>query len=374
MLITPPPFCSRYKLLVTKKSWGAALAAFFAGLAAMPAGAHSEDSSEAIVAAERLLGSADDQARMQELLPFTRTFGVSGTIEDSLAESALAAGVPASTMVEVLRALDAASDAKPRDGDTFYIRWQQTFTVEGHPIGVGRVLWLEVTGAESTTALHRFRPAEGGEQFFLSSGLVALPPALALPIDEPTISSRFGLRTDPVARARRGAAVGGPLPRSQRKGTHAKTHAHKGHGAPRPFVSLPIRTYMHEGVDFAVPRGTPIYAPADGVVGKAGPNGGYGIYLRVDHGDGLATAYGHLSRFAPGLTEGKRVSRGDLLGFSGNTGRSTGPHLHFEVLTDGRPVDPLLHAAVVQLAGPDYERFAREMAARERERASEIQQ
>ncbi len=128
---------------------------------------------------------------------------------------------------------------------------------------------------------------------------------------------------------------------------------------------------MHEGVDLAVPRGTPVYAASEGVVTGARSNGGYGNWVRIDHADGVATAYGHLSRFAPRIKPGVRVARGELLGFSGNTGRSTGPHLHFEVIADGQPVDPLAHAAVAQLAGADLERFARQVAAEERERESE---
>ena len=127
---------------------------------------------------------------------------------------------------------------------------------------------------------------------------------------------------------------------------------------------------MHEGVDLAVPIGTPVYAASDGFIDKVGPYAGYGNYVRIEHGDGLATAYGHLSRFAPGIRPGVHVVQGELVAFSGNTGRSTGPHLHFEVLSDGQPVDPLAHAKVAQLAGIDLMRFEHLVAERERERES----
>ena len=125
---------------------------------------------------------------------------------------------------------------------------------------------------------------------------------------------------------------------------------------------------MHEGVDLAVPIGTPVYAATDGTIEKVGPYAGYGNYVRIEHGEGLATAYGHLSRFAPGIKPGVHVAQGQLVAFSGNTGRSTGPHLHFEVLTDGRPVDPLTHARIAQLAGVDLARFDHLVEERERER------
>jgi len=349
------------------------LAAFFLALGAVSPGfAQSGQTPEATIATERLLGSGDEEARAQALLPFTRSLGASGAVVGSLAESTAAAGVPASAMLEALRALEGAIDPRePQDGDAFYVRWEQTYTVEGDPIGVGRVLWMELrTLAGAAIAIHRFRPREGGEQFFLTSGLAAAPPAIALPIDDLTVSSRFGIRPDPMARARgaaiaAGKAMGGPLPR-QRAPRQAA-----GPTAPRPFAGFAPRVFMHEGVDFAIPQGTPIYAASDGVVAGARPNGGYGNWIRIDHADGFATAYGHLSRFAPGIKPGVKVARGELLGLSGNTGRSTGPHLHFEVLTSGKPVDPLAHAAVAQLTGADFERFAKQIAAEQRERDSE---
>jgi murein DD-endopeptidase MepM/ murein hydrolase activator NlpD len=361
-------------------SSGAAMAAFFMGLGAVsPSVAQSGQSLEATVAAERMLGSDDEAARTQALLPYTRSLGARGVVAGSLMDSAAAAGVPRAAMLDVVRALDGESPPhRPQDGDTFYVRWQQTYTVAGIPIGVGRVLWLEFTTAAGTTiALHRFRPREGGEQFFLADGEAATPPALALPLDDITVSSPFGARPDPLSSRRRGM---GPLPtpvaRRQAAGSIVSA-AKKRAGVPagahtaRAYAGFGPRLFMHEGVDFAVPRGTPIHAAADGVVKDARRNGGYGNYVRVEHDDGVATAYGHLSRFAPGLKPGRKVVRGQLLGYSGNTGRSTGPHLHFEVLSDGKPVDPLVHAAIAQLGGIDYEHFSQLVMERERVRESE---
>jgi murein DD-endopeptidase MepM/ murein hydrolase activator NlpD len=97
---------------------------------------------------------------------------------------------------------------------------------------------------------------------------------------------------------------------------------------------------MHEGVDFAASRGTPIYAAGDGVVRYAGRNGGYGNYVKLDHHDPFTTAYGHLQRLADGIHPGAHVNQGEVIGYVGNTGRSTGPHLHYEIRKRGEPVNP----------------------------------
>jgi murein DD-endopeptidase MepM/ murein hydrolase activator NlpD len=99
------------------------------------------------------------------------------------------------------------------------------------------------------------------------------------------------------------------------------------------------RAAMHAGIDMAGPVGTPIYATADGMVGRAGVSGGYGNLVELEHGSGIATRYGHLSRIM--VEAGSRVRRGDLIGLMGSTGRSTGSHLHYEVRIDGRAVNPL---------------------------------
>ncbi len=100
---------------------------------------------------------------------------------------------------------------------------------------------------------------------------------------------------------------------------------------------------FHEGIDIAGPRGTPIVAPGDGVVTYNGYRQGYGKAIIIDHGYGISTVYGHCSALF--VDEGQRVKRGHLIAAIGNTGRSTGPHLHYEVRVDGVPVDPMLYLA-----------------------------
>lgn len=98
---------------------------------------------------------------------------------------------------------------------------------------------------------------------------------------------------------------------------------------------------MHTGVDWATAYGTPIFASGNGEIEKAGLAGGYGKYIRIKHNNGYETAYGHMSAFAKGMEPGKRVRQGQVIGFVGSTGESTGPHVHYEILVNGRFVDPM---------------------------------
>jgi murein DD-endopeptidase MepM/ murein hydrolase activator NlpD len=95
----------------------------------------------------------------------------------------------------------------------------------------------------------------------------------------------------------------------------------------------------HNGVDIPAPYGTPIYATADGIVGRAQRLGGYGNYVEIEHGNAIETRYGHMSSFV--VQPGQQVKKGDVLGYVGSTGRSTGNHLHYEVRIDGEPVNPM---------------------------------
>ena len=98
---------------------------------------------------------------------------------------------------------------------------------------------------------------------------------------------------------------------------------------------------QHTGVDWAAPLGTPIYASGNGTVEKVGWESGYGKYVKLRHSNGYETAYGHMTAFAKGIVAGGRVRQGQVIGFVGSTGLSTGPHLHYEILVNGRFVDPM---------------------------------
>jgi len=141
---------------------------------------------------------------------------------------------------------------------------------------------------------------------------VATPGAISVPSSKPvqtaTYTSAYGVRSDPF----RGSAA------------------------------------MHAGIDLAAPMGTPIYATADGVVDRAEWSGGYGNMVEIDHGKGLQTRFGHLSRIL--VHPGERVVRGQEIALMGSTGRSTGSHLHYEVRMDGRAVNPVPYLDSAELA------------------------
>ena len=122
----------------------------------------------------------------------------------------------------------------------------------------------------------------------------------------------------------------------------------------------PILRYnrMHEGVDFRAEVNTDVYATGDGIVIHASRRGAFGNLLEIDHGFGIVTRYAHLSSFASGIRVGAQVKRGDIVAFSGNTGRSAGPHLHYEVLVDGSPQDPINYM-IADISPEEYLMFKR---------------
>lgn len=133
----------------------------------------------------------------------------------------------------------------------------------------------------------------------------------------------------------------------------------------------PILGYskMHKGLDFAAPTGTPIMAAGSGIVEFSGWNGSYGKYVRIRHNSTYKTAYAHMSRIKPGITPGQRVKQGEIIAYIGSTGRSTGPHLHYEILVNDRKVNPLTVRLPAGKSIPDIERkpFEVSMAAIEEE-------
>jgi murein DD-endopeptidase MepM/ murein hydrolase activator NlpD len=300
-------------------------------------------------------------------------------------------------VAELLLALAEAIDLDRdiHDGDRFYVRYERTFSLDNTPLDGGRVLWaeLQLAGKKSAIALHRFRPPGAShDSLWFADGQAAVAPTLRLPLSGYVLSSGFGLRVDPLDQpplVALGIGPSGGLPLGKgptRAALPPGLVSRPGGGglsfttgAP-PAASSPVFTpaargvmALHEGVDLVAPYGAPIFASGDGIVKGAEPKGRYGNWIEIDHPGELATVYGHLSSFAPGIAVGAQVSQGELIGHIGLTGRTTGPHVHFEVRFKGRPVNPMVYSALKrpQLRGPDLDRLrklmARNLAERERE-------
>ncbi|MFB0875733.1 MULTISPECIES: peptidoglycan DD-metalloendopeptidase family protein [unclassified Sphingobium] len=186
-----------------------------------------------------------------------------------------------------------------------------------------RLLYASLTTRQRTITLYRYSQASGGKVgWFDGNGVSAARSLLRTPVDGARVSSSFGPRFHPVLRY----------------------------------------TRLHRGVDFAVPIGTQVYASGDGVVQIAGGVRGYGNYLRIRHADGTETAYAHLSRFSTGVIPGATVRQGQLVALSGNSGLSSGPHLHYEVYIRGVATDPMqvTRTGFSSLPGGDLRSFRNE--------------
>ncbi|TFI57620.1 M23 family metallopeptidase [Sphingomonas parva] len=233
-----------------------------------------------------------------------RTMVHAGTMDgDSFYTSAVAVGVPNSVIPVFAKALafDFDFQREVAAGDAFEIAYEQEVNAVGERFGAPNLVYASLTTAAKSAAVYRFAPDGGEGEWFDASGRSIVRALMRTPVDGARVSSKFGYRLHPILGFRK----------------------------------------LHGGIDFAAPTGTPIYASGNGVVDFAGPKGANGNFIRLHHDNGWYTLYLHLNRFAPGITAGTRVAQGQQIGEVGTTGRSTGPHLHYEVHIDGEKVDPL---------------------------------
>lgn len=249
--------------------------------------------------------------------PMRRPAVVGGEIAGSFDAAATALGVPDSILAQTYRVLTHAVDLQ-RDiqpGDTFRLGYETRSgdAADGAPAEL-LFVWLHMR--DHTLAVYRHTTADGFTGYFDRDGRSAEGPLLKTPVEGSRVSSNFGMRRHPILGYER----------------------------------------MHKGLDFAAPRGTPILAAGHGVVVQRQRNGGYGRYIRIDHGAGHATAYAHLSKYADGLDVGDTVRQGDVIGYVGSTGLATGPHLHYEVLRDDTQINPVAVALPPQRVLADAER------------------
>ena len=249
-----------------------------------------------------------------------------GMIDSSLFKAARNAAVPMPILAQLIRAFsfDVDFQREIQPGDSFEVLYESFADDTGAFAKTGDLLYAALTLSGEHHALYRFESDGVAKDYFDANGQSVRKALMRTPIDGARLSSGFGMRKHPIL------------------------------GYSR----------MHKGTDFAAPSGTPIYAAGNGVIESIGRKGGYGKYIRIRHNGSFKTAYAHMKGFAKGLTRGKRVKQGQVIGYVGSTGRSTGPHLHYEVIQNGKQVNPLKVRlpSGQKLAGSDLEAFQKHRA------------
>lgn len=232
-----------------------------------------------------------------------RTERAVGEIGSSLFVDGSEAGVPAAVLVELIRIYSFAVDFQReiQRGDRFELMFDRFYDRSGATVSDGAIHYAKLTLSGKALPLYRYTTSDGDIDYFNEDGESVRKALMRTPIDGARLSSRFGKRKHPIL----------------------------GY------------TRLHAGTDFAAPSGTPIYAAGNGVVEAIGRNGGYGNYIRLRHNSTYQTAYAHMKGYARGLKKGTRVRQGQVIGYVGTTGRSTGPHLHYEVHRDRKQINPL---------------------------------
>ena len=227
-----------------------------------------------------------------------------GTIDGTIYDAVGSQNVPYTALDEFVRVLGFSVDFQReiRSGDEFELLYERRMDkLTGEDLGSGKLHYAGLRLSGDTMSFFRYEKPNNIVGWYDRDGKSAVRTLMRTPINGARLSSKYGMRRHPIT----------------------------GYNA------------MHRGVDFGAPKGTPILAAGSGVVQKAGWFGNYGRYIRIRHTGRYSTAYAHMTRLADGITAGARVSQGQVIGFVGSTGRSTGPHLHFEVLVNNKQVNPL---------------------------------
>ena len=230
------------------------------------------------------------------------TISVNATVENSLYVDATRLGAPDKVVVQFANiyeySVDFQRDIQP--GDAFEMFFEVARDQKGKIVKAGDLLYTSFSPRGKTSEYWLFEDTQGRENFYDAEGKTAKRKLRATPINGARLSSSYGRRKHPILGYRK----------------------------------------MHAGVDFAAPRGTPILAAGSGTVERANRYGSFGNYIRIRHTDGYKTAYAHLKGFARGVKSGAYVKQDQVIGYVGTTGRSTGPHLHYEVIHNGKKINP----------------------------------
>ncbi len=260
-----------------------------------------------------------------------------GTISSSLSAAAGEAGVPQKILNAMVNmfSFDVDFQRDIQKGDSFSVMFEQVVTKDGRVVSTEGIRVASMTLSGSPFKLYSFKHSDGFVDFYNERGEGVRKALLRTPINGARLTSGFGMRQHPIL-------------------GYSK---------------------MHQGIDFGAPTGTPVFAAGDGVIEKREVFGGYGNYVRVRHSGGYATAYAHLSRFGQNIQVGKRVRQEQIIGYIGTTGRSTGPHLHYEILRDNRQVNPMKvkFPSSLKLEGTTLARFKEIRSIADRQYAELIQ-
>ncbi|NVK36065.1 MAG: M23 family metallopeptidase [Rhodobacteraceae bacterium] len=225
--------------------------------------------------------------------------GQTPVLYTSLYQTALEQGISSTLIDELIRifAFDVDFNARVQPGDSL-----EVFYAESENAQANEILYAALNTGASNRRFYRFHTPDDGElDFYDGNGQSANKFLMRKPVSDGQFRSGFGMRRHPILKYRK----------------------------------------MHTGVDWAAKRGTPIMAAGNGVIKKAGWSSSYGRRIELSHANGYTTTYNHMTAFAKGITEGMRVSQGQIIGYVGSTGLSTGPHLHYEVMVNNRYVDPM---------------------------------
>ena len=229
---------------------------------------------------------------------------IKGLIKNNLYMSALKSGMPEYTLLEMISLLGFSVDFQReiRSGDSFEVLFTKEIDIlSGEVTQTKPIKYVSMNLSGNKLNFFKYEDRFGSPQYFDENGKSSKRTIMKTPINGAKLSSKYGNRKHPIL----------------------------GY------------TKMHRGLDFAAPSGTPIFAAGDGIVEKAGWNGSYGKYIRIRHTGTYKTAYAHLSGFHKRIKIGRRVLQGKIIGYVGTTGRSTGPHLHYEVIKNNIQVNPM---------------------------------
>ena len=228
---------------------------------------------------------------------------VTGVVNNSIYSAATNAGASNAAIMRFIKLFSYDIDFQRdiRSGNKFSILYEYKHTPEGRVIEGADILYASLTVGDKTKSIYRYQFGDGRADYYEKDGSSVRKALLKTPINGVRISSGYGKRKHPVL----------------------------GY------------TRMHRGLDYAAPKGTPIYSAGDGViVSLKRAKGGYGRYIKVRHNSKYSTLYAHMSKFKAGMKVGKRVEQGEVIGYVGSSGMATGPHLHYEVICNGKKVNP----------------------------------